>query len=131
MDRLTKSYERVEPHGFETIPESKDIIFDQFPWERIDQIFAHGYYYITSGEICPQELGPQSKQEQEEGAGYCIVWVTLYLHMRLLHPKIKYAKDIMQTILELDPGELLDYIKRYQSYIDTIIPDEAIIGITC
>lgn len=129
FDKKQKTYERFEPNGSGAL--------DFFTW--VDAFLASdnfkqslkikGYIFVPTATSCPM-IGPQVKQkklkEEEKGfckdGGYCVVFSTITAHLKLLAPDISIA-EISAFLLSLDPEEILDLIQRYNTWMETTVPD--------
>lgn len=124
IDKNEKTYERFEPHG--EMKSFDDSYVNKFMKTEFKAKFlTNEYQYTGPLDVCPP-IGPQRKQTRNndcDDAGYCVIFSTLYAHLRVLDPSIP-SQTIINRLLELSGDEILDTILRYISYIDSIVPDD-------
>jgi hypothetical protein len=125
FDNDNKTYLRVEPHGSETrgvdLNEQTHNI-EEFLSKGIKSHIPPDYDYIPGIVICPRRLGPQAKQKEQNSGGFCVTWTTLVIYVYLTNPKLT-LEQVIDKLLEMSAEDLLDYVKRFQTYIDSIISD--------
>jgi hypothetical protein len=133
IDTVNKHVERIEPNGSiadlvdedHTLTQATDFALSYFSTKIIPDIdkFYQGYSYSPPEYTCPM-IGPQIKQlDPDQSAGFCVSWITLILHLRLLNPDYK-TFEINALILEKSPADLFTLVQKYTSYMDGIIEHE-------
>jgi hypothetical protein len=116
IDNINKTIEFFEPHGitykgyvlqFDTekiiksfLSNIGDVILEQFLLYKFKNVF----------DICPYT------SIQRNIDTFCLAWSLLFIELKLLNPVVT-ANDIIINITKLEDNILLDYIKRYVSYV--------------
>lgn len=125
IDRDLRTIELFEPNGsffyYRCSGEFSDtFIVDLF--QKYTPEFKD-YEYIAPLDYCPAE-GPQSHQKSNrkcQDGGYCLVFSSLYIHLRLLEPDVP-REDVIDRVLSYSPSKLLEMILRYLRIWEMILP---------
>ena len=126
IDKANNTWERFEPNGSAAFPWFEDF----FSAKPVQQLMpSKQYRFIPVSEVCPN-LGPQGKQGMADtdtyrcpDGGFCQVFSVMYAHLRM-ELLSEPSESIYSLWLSLNGHELLDIIRRYMSWIDSVVPDE-------
>ena len=127
INPFKKTIEFFEPHGkdfgnsLENIIDTTRIILKIF--SEIFPMF-NDYTKINSSQICIN--GPQYFQGTiDQQVGHCLAWSLLFIQLRLKY--INADSDFIVTSLsKIDPIYLNSYIKRYITFLNTIISSKKV-----
>lgn len=121
INNQNKEYERFEPHGGIGYPGIDEAI------ERYMEKHLKHYKYVPTVDYCPM-AGPQAIQSQahydcgSQVAGFCVVFSTLYAHLRMLNPLYSRSEVVEQINLLDEDGK---FLRRYLTYIHSVISVQA------
>ena len=117
--------ERFEPNFTEK--DSVDKWLESSPeWKAI---VGDKWKYVAPSTVCPAGGGPQKKQVDwlrsvrrlgDRHAGYCVVFAIMYMHLRLLLPRVP-AEQIYGAWLSLGGEELDTLTRSYLGWMEEVL----------
>jgi hypothetical protein len=120
VNKATRTYERFEPHGsVSSVTRQIDAFMDSAEFRKY--LPEADYTYIPPSEVCPA-IGPQTADTPLHCkiGGFCVVYSTMYLHLRLLLP-YSTPEQVYDMWLRLTPRKLTETIIRYYGWMEEVV----------
>jgi hypothetical protein len=115
IDTKLNQIELFEPHGDYINNSSRDYIY-RFKFKILRNYFKDklkGYKFINAVKYI-KGRSFQIKNDPNRHSGFCIMWVILYVHYRVLNPDV----PLSVLIKYLDKKVKTNFLLRYAKYVE-------------
>jgi len=126
VNTVRKTVERFEPHGSATIV-GRDwtSVIDDTLTGFIDLHMPPGYSYVPPIVVCAMnQTGPQAdskhsaKCKDDPERGFCLVWSTIYAHIRMISPTSSYD-EVYKMLSKMAADD--KFVRRYVTMMEATL----------